>query len=193
MKVNENVAGTLSHLPVLKWAHTEVQRHGWGGSVLEFGAGRYSTAFLYDLERHGFPTLSIEPNGEWLKHLQPRFPEHRFEHSWDGDWWDVVLIDNDDGPASANTWINERAVILKAVKGHCAIALVHDWHIGIGHRDDIVTSFEHYGWFAPENGEMHTAICSDRVPIAGVTIPGGYVYTGWDDAPGDWRWDGWPN
>ena len=24
-------------------------------------------------------------------------------------------------------------------------------------------------------------------------IPGGYVYTSWDDASGDWTWDGWPN
>ena len=83
--------------------------------------------------------------------------------------------------------------MLKRVRGNCAIVLVHDWHIGSGHRDDLVTAFEHHGWFAPDSGEMHTAICSDRVPIAGATIPGGYVYTSWDDAPGDWRWEGWPN
>lgn len=190
MNVNENGAGTSSHLPVLKWAHTEVQRWGWGGSVLEFGAGRYSTSFLYDLGRHGFPTASIEPPGEWREHLEERFPGHRFDDRFDGEWWDVVLIDNGDQP---DTWIAERTRALKQIRGKCAIALVHDWHIGPGHQGDLVTSFEHHGWFAPDERTMHTAIVSDRVEIAGASIPGGYVYTGWDDAPGHWSDPVWPN
>ena len=181
--------GTSSHLPVLAWAQLEVQRHGWGGSVLEFGAGRHSTSFLADLERHGFPTASVEADPEWRAWVGERFPDHLVVDRWDGEWYDVVLIDCGNGA----DWVAERAATLKAVRGHCAIALVHDWHIGHGHRDNLVASFVHHGWYAPEGGTMHTAICSDLVWIESATIPGGYIYTSWDDAPGDWKWDGWPN
>ena len=62
---------------------------------------------------------------------------------------------------------------MKSVRKHCAIALVHDWHIGKGHRDSLVKRFAHYGWFAPDEGLMHTAICSDLVWVEQASIPGG--------------------
>ena len=182
--------GTASHLPVLRWAQLEVQRYGWGGSVLEFGAGRHSTSFLADLDRHGFPTASVETDEDWIAWARERFPDHSIGSHYLGEWWDVVLIDNG---SNSDTWIEDRVKTLKAVRKHCAIVLVHDWHIGKGHHDNLVGSFKHHGWFAPDEGTMHTAIMSDLVWVENAQIPGGYVYTSWDDAPGDWTWDGWPN
>jgi hypothetical protein len=76
--------------------------------------------------------------------------------------------------------------MLELVRPHCRVALVHDWHIGKGHRYDVVMSWQHYGWFAPDDGTMHTAICSDELSISDAEIPGGRIYTGWDDAPTEW-------
>lgn len=190
MNVNEDHEGTASHLPVLKWAQAEVQEHGWGGSVLEYGGGMFSTEFLHELDRLGFPTLTIEADPEWTEWLEKAYPGHRIVAKPPDDWWDVVLIDH----GKDGTWIDERAFALRAVRNRCGIALVHDWHIGRGHRERDVRAWRYHGWYAPDAGTMHTAIVSDHVDVGKAVIPGGYIYTDWDDAPGAWDAEGvWPN
>lgn len=173
--VNADGVSTASHLPALRWAHETA-----GGSVLEFGGGLYSTAYLYELDALGVETATIEADPEWRDWLEETYPGHRVVAEMPEGTWGTVLIDHGEGEWE---WIDTRAAALEAVRGRCGIALVHDWHIGIGHRDDIVTAYTHHGWYAPDDGTMHTALCSDIYEVRGAQIEGGNVYTGWDDAP----------
>jgi hypothetical protein len=175
--------GIDSHLPVLKWAQRIT-----GGAVLEFGGGMHSTAFLVDLDAFGLRTATIEADEEWRKLLRERWPDHHTFGPKATDLllslgWGVTLIDHGEGEWA---WIDQRADALMAVRGHTRIALVHDWHIGPGHRDDLVGAWKHHAWFAPDDGTMHTAMCSDSVAVEEAEILGGRVYSGWEDAPSEW-------
>lgn len=179
LKINEDEAGTYSHLPVLRWAHETL-----GGSILEFGGGLYSTAYLYEEEQKGCKTVTVEQDPQWRAWLRERYPGHKVKARVEvPKFFDVVLIDDGVGEW---TWIDHRAKMLELMRGHFGIALVHDWHIGPGHRGELVESFRYHGWYAPADGRMHTAICSDTVELHPDAIPGGRIYTGWHDAPQDY-------
>lgn len=177
MKVNEDVAGTSSHLPVLRWACKAVPE----GPILEYGGGLYSTPFFLGLGRE---VVTIEEVPAWREYLEAQ-DSHQIEHEMTDEIfqrhdWAVVFIDHGRAPWE---WIDQRADALENVRGKCAIALVHDWHVGIGHRDDVVARFMYHGWFAPNAGTMHTAMCSDSIDVRTAKIRGGRVYTGFFDAP----------
>jgi hypothetical protein len=193
---NENERGTSSFLPVLKWAHRAALDHGWGGTVLEYGGGKFSTAFLALLDSQGFPTVTLEADPEWVKWLKAEYPAHKVvllgsdeANSLVEKWWDVVLIDH----GQPETWIEERTAALKQARRRAGIVLVHDWHIGPGHSEGEVKKWRYYGWFCPDDQEMHTAICSAEVDVTQADIMGGYVYDDWAGAPGQWWDDVWPN
>lgn len=174
--------GIDSHLPVLRWA-----QKASSGSVLEFGGGLHSTSALVMWDWLGYRTATIEEDVRWRDYLAERYPTHRIVASATqellAERWGVVLIDHGEGEW---TWIDARAKALEAVRGFCQIAMVHDWHIGPGHRDDIVGSFRYHGWFAPDGNLMHTAICSDVIDVTKAEIVGGRIYTSWEDAPMEW-------
>lgn len=181
VKIN-TAKGTDSHLPVLAWAQAHT-----AGSVLEFGGGMYSTPQLVEWKRHGFRTATIEESPKWRAWMRDKWPNHRVYDRLTtellDEGWGVVLIDHGEGEWA---WIDARAAALTAVRGHCEVALVHDWHIGPGHRGELVEEWAHHAWFAPYSGMMHTAICSDSVEVETARIPGGRIYTGWDNAPTEW-------
>lgn len=174
-------AGIDSHLPVLRWA----QEHSGDGSVLEFGGGMHSTAQLVKFEAEGFRTATIEADPEWRAWLKEQWPEHPVHEDMRvlGQGWGTVLIDHGEGEWA---WIDARAAALEACRGNALTALVHDWHIGPGHRGELVESWPHHGWFEPEDGTMHTAICSEVLDVKNAEILGGRIYTSWDDAPEVW-------
>jgi hypothetical protein len=178
MRVNTDTVGTSSHLPVLQWACSQTR-----GPVLEFGGGLYSTAYLESLDRE---TCTIEAEPAWQQELRERWPDHHIEPALTRrlleHYWGVVLIDHGIGEWA---WIDERAAALQQVRGFCEVALVHDWHIGPGHREDTVNAYSFHAWFAPDDGTMHTAMASDVLDVTHAVIPGGRVYTA-SDAPKDY-------
>lgn len=176
MNVNTDAHGTASHLPVLRWA-IEVAGH----RVLEFGGGLFSTAVLHEFDPW---TVTIERDAEWHAKLVEDFPGHRItdNEAVVAEGWDVALIDHGTGEWE---WIDQRAAALTSCQGHVGIALVHDWHIGPGHRDDVVARFRFHAWFAPDDGSMHTAMASDIYDVADARIEGGAVYTTYANAPAE--------
>lgn len=119
-----------SHLPFLAWIGTHVRPIK---SVLELGAGRYSTPMW--LDRGVFPDVErvvcIEQDEVWL----PQIADSRlqvvhmsnvsFAENVDLDAYDLVFIDNGSGAEGEG----ERVHTIQAIMRHPMVPLVvvHDW------------------------------------------------------------------
>jgi len=180
-----HLQGIDSHLPALRWALDAVP----DGPVLEFGGGLHSTPAIINAGRD---LVTIEPHPDWRMWLRIKYGwEHHtyevYESFYSGDLpqreWAVVLIDHQPYEGDEWSWLEARAEALSVVRGWCGIALVHDWHIGQGHHERLVRSYQHAAWYAPSDGSFHTALCSDSIDVAAATIQGGYVYATRDTAP----------
>ena len=137
-----------SHKLVLEKAIARVST-----SVLELGAGDYSTPLIHTAAERGVKVLTIDDNKEWFdkyKHLQTDLHDFRFISSkniqkfYDNDTeqWGLVSVDN-------GSWDNRFAAI-KKYKDVADYMVIHDCTVlpgnGIGKTlDPMILNMRHTG------------------------------------------------
>ena len=98
-------------------------------SVLELGAGDYSTPLIHTVEERGVKILTIEDNPEWFdkyKHLKTDLHDFRYIDSGgiqefydnDDEQWELVFVDN-------GTW-EARIPAIRKYSGIADYMVIHD-------------------------------------------------------------------
>ena len=122
-----NANGT--HVPILNALLFKT-----GGSVVEFGAGHYSTPHLYYMAKTtGRKVLSVETNREWNEYFARMYnsEHHKFfctdnklisavfpNSEWSSHEWDVAFVDN--GPDT------DRRKCVEILRDRAKYIIIHD-------------------------------------------------------------------
>ena len=164
-------------------------------SVLELGAGDYSTPLIHTAAERGVKVLTIEDNKEWLnkyKHLKTYLHDFKFISSkdtqkfYDNDTeqWGLVFVDN-------GTW-DARFAAIKKYKDVADYMVIHDCSVlpgnGIGKTlDPMIMKARHTGrrdysdifkywieFFIRGWGEQNpsTLIGSNKIDLKGFKVRG---------------------